>query len=238
VGAVIDSSVLIASERGKLDLERVLEDYGDGPWLPEPVDTSASAELGAETQEGLAVAMLVLLEKLTPMQRAAYVLREVFDYPYDEIAAILQLGAANVRQLVTRARKHLADERRTPVGPDEQKRLLEAFIAAAQKGDLAALERLFAADVASYTDSNGRVRMAARVPVHGRERVAQLVAGFATRFWPGTTLTWLETNGQASVLVRRDGAAVALASIEASAEGIERIYWMMSPEKLAMLACA
>jgi RNA polymerase sigma-70 factor (ECF subfamily) len=74
--------------------------------------------------------------------------------------------------------------------------------------------------------------------VHGRERVARLVAGFATRFWPGTTLTWLETNGQASVLVRRDGAAVALASIEASAEGIERIYWMMNPEKLAMFAGA
>jgi RNA polymerase sigma-70 factor, ECF subfamily len=124
------------------------------------------------------------------------------------------------------------------VAPDEQRRLLEAFIAAAQKGDLAALERLFAADVASYTDSNGRARMAARVPVHGRERVTKLVAGFATRFWPGTTLTWLETNGQASVLVRRDGTAVALASIEASAEGIERVYWMMNPEKLAMFAGA
>jgi RNA polymerase sigma-70 factor (ECF subfamily) len=209
-----------------------------GPWLPEPVDTSASADLGTETQEGLAVAVLVLLEKLTPAERAAYVLREVFDYPYEEIAAILELEEANVRQLVSRARKHLAEERHTPVSADEQRRLLAAFIAAAQKGDLAALERLFAADVASYTDSNGRVRMAARHPVHGRDRVAQLVGGFSTRFWPGTTVTWLETNGQPSVLIRRDGAPVALASIDASAKGIERIYWIMNPDKLAAFGAA
>jgi RNA polymerase sigma-70 factor, ECF subfamily len=204
-----------------------------GPWLPEPVDTSASADLGAETREGLALAVLVLLEKLTPTERAAYVLREVFDYPYEEISTILELAEANVRQLVSRARKHLADERRAPVGIDEQKRLLEAFIAAAQKGDHSALERLLAADVASFTDSNGRARMAARHPVHGRERVAQLVAGFSTRFWPGTTLSRVETNGQPAILVRRDGAPVALACIDASADGIERIYWMMNPEKLA-----
>ncbi|WP_437631589.1 RNA polymerase sigma factor SigJ [Sorangium sp. So ce854] len=212
---------------------RVRREAYVGPWLPEPIDTSPSAELGAETQEGLALAVLVLLEKLTPTERAVYVLREVFDYPYEEIAGILDLGEANVRQLFARARKHLAGERRAPVGVEQQRRLLESFIAAAQKGDLSALERLFAADVASYTDSDGRVRMAARVPVHGRERVAKLIAGFASRFWSGTAVTWLETNGQPSVLIRRDDVVLALASIDASVEGIERIYWMMSPEKLA-----
>jgi len=207
-----------------------------GPWIPDPVDTSANAELRAETQEGLAVAVLVLLEKLTPAERAAYVLREVFDYPYDEIAAILQLSEANIRQIVSRARKHLAEERRAPVSADEQERLLVAFIGAAQKGDLAGLERLFAADVASYTDSNGRVRMAARAPVYGRANVARLVAGFSSRFWPGTTVTWVNTNGQASAIIRRDGVPVAHASIDASAAGIERIYWILTPDKLTLFA--
>ncbi|TKD10440.1 RNA polymerase sigma factor SigJ [Polyangium fumosum] len=211
---------------------RVRREVYVGPWLPEPIDTSPSAELGAETQEGLALAVLVLLEKLSPTERAAYVLREVFDYPHEAIAGILQLTEANVRQLVSRARKHLAGERRAPVDVEQQRRLLENFIAAAQTGDLSALERLLAADVASYTDSNGQARMAARVPVHGRERVAKLVSGGANGFWSGLTLTWLETNGQPSVLLCRDGAAFALASIDASAEGIERIYWVMNPEKL------
>ncbi|HVK71359.1 MAG TPA: sigma-70 family RNA polymerase sigma factor [Polyangium sp.] len=211
---------------------RVRREVYVGPWLPEPIDTSPSAELGAETQEGLALAVLVLLEKLSPTERAAYVLREVFDYPHETIAGILQLTEANVRQLVSRARKHLAGERRASVGVEQQRRLLEDFLTAAQTGDLSALERLFVADVASYTDSNGQARMAARVPVHGRERVAKLITGGGARFWSGATFTWLETNGQPSVLLRRDGVAFALASIDASAEGIERLYWMMNPEKL------
>src|SRR6187431_2401898 len=83
-----------------------------GPWLPEPVDTRASPELGAERREGLELAVLVLLEKLTPTERASYVLREAFDYPYEEIARILDLKEANVRQLVARAHKHIADGRK------------------------------------------------------------------------------------------------------------------------------
>ena len=98
---------------------------------------------------------------------AAYVLREAFDYPYREIANDLQLGEANARQLVTRARQHIADERRAPVSSAEQRRLLVAFIGAAQKGDLSALEDLFAADVVSYSDGGAVVR-AARIPVFGR----------------------------------------------------------------------
>src|SRR5215469_7010379 len=108
-----------------------------GPWLPEPVDTSGDPRLGAERAEALEFAVLLLLEKLSPTERAAYVLREAFDYPYRQIAEILQLEEANTRQLVTRARQHIADGRRMPVNPGEQRRLLETFIAAAQSGDLA-----------------------------------------------------------------------------------------------------
>src|ERR1700744_5978359 len=172
-----------------------------GPWLPEPVDTSSDPALGAERGEALKLAVLILLEKLPPTERAAYVLREAFDYSYRQIAEILQIEEANSRQLVSRARKHIADGRRTPASSAERQRLLQAFIGAAQKGDLAALEGLFAEDVVSYSDGGGIVRTAARAPVTGREHVARFIASFASHFWTGITLTWVETNGQASVLL-------------------------------------
>ncbi len=205
-----------------------------GPWLPEPVDTSTDPHLGAERGEALEFAVLLLLEKLSSTERAAYVLREAFDYPYWQIAEILQLEEANTRQLVTRARQHITDGRRAPVSSAEQRRLLEAFIAAAQKGDLAALEGLFAADVVSYSDGGGVVR-AARIPIAGRERVAKFISAFASHFWTGVTLTWVQTNGQSSVLISRDGVPVTLATINASAQGIEQILWMMKPSKLTAI---
>jgi DNA-binding CsgD family transcriptional regulator len=131
-----------------------------GTWLPEPVDTSGDPGVGAERGEALKLAVLLLLEKLSPTERAAYVLREAFDYSYRQIADILQMEEANVRQLVSRARKHIADGRRTSVSSGEQRRLLEAVIAAAQKGDMAALEGLLAEDVVSYSDGGGLVRAA------------------------------------------------------------------------------
>lgn len=114
-----------------------------GTWRPEPVDTSSDPVIGAERGEALKLAVLLLLEKLTPTERASYVLREAFDYQYRQIAEILQMEEANIRQLVSRARKHIANCRRAPVRSGEQRRLLEAFIAAAQKADMAALENLF-----------------------------------------------------------------------------------------------
>jgi RNA polymerase sigma factor (sigma-70 family) len=120
-----------------------------GTWLPEPVDTSIDPGLGAERGEALQLAVLLLLEKLSPTERASYVLREAFDYPYRQIADILQMEEANVRQLVSRARRHIADDRCTSVTSDEKRRFLEAFVGAAQKGDLAGLEALFAENVVS-----------------------------------------------------------------------------------------
>ena len=209
-----------------------------GPWLPEPVDTSSDPALGAERGEALGLAVLLLLEKLSPTERAAYVLREAFDYSYRQIADILQIEEANTRQLVSRGRKHIADGRRTPASSQEQRRLLKAFIDAAQKGDLAALEGLFAEDVISYSDGGGVVRTAARAPVSGRERVAKFIASFASHFWTGMTLEWVETNGQAAVLISRDELRVALGTIDASAQGIDRIMWIMRPSKLAAISTA
>jgi DNA-binding CsgD family transcriptional regulator len=206
-----------------------------GPWLPEPVDTSSDPTLGAERGEALELAVLLLLEKLTPNERAAYVLREAFDYSYSEIANILQITEANARQLVTRARKHIADERRAPANAAERQRLLAALVSAAQKGDLAALEQLFIADVVSYSDGGGVVT-AARIPVLGRARVAKFISSFASHFWIGVTLTPMETNGRPAVLISRGDTLIALLSIDASEHGIGQIMWIMNPAKLAAIS--
>ncbi|MBS1850446.1 MAG: RNA polymerase sigma-70 factor [Acidobacteria bacterium] len=206
-----------------------------GTWLPEPVDTSSNPGLGAERGEAVQLAVLVLLEKLNPSERAAYVLREAFDYSYRQIADILQSEEANARQLVSRARKHITEGRRTTVNPSEQRRLLEAFVAAAQKGDMAGLESLFAEDVVSYADGGGIVR-AARVPVSGRERVAKFVTAVSSHFWRGIAVNWVEANGQAAALLSRDGVPAALATVDASEKGIDQILWIMRPSKLASIA--
>ncbi|WP_217214272.1 RNA polymerase sigma-70 factor [Streptomyces sp. AC550_RSS872] len=203
-----------------------------GPWLPEPVDTRADPQLGAERAEALDLAVLLLLEKLNPVERAAYVLREAFDYPYQRIADILETNEAHTRQLVSRARKHLAAERRQPVGDGVHRRLLEVFLDAARTGSLSVLEDVLTDDVVSYTDGGG-MRGASRIPVVGRPRVAKYLAAFAPRFWPPTEVRWVEANGRPAVLVTAGGNPVALLCVDVSARGIERIMWVMSPDKLA-----
>ena len=121
-----------------------------GEWLPEPADTVCDPALNAERGEALRLAVLLIVETLSPTERAAYILREAFDYSYPQIADILQMEEPNTRQLVSRARKHIADGRRTPASSGEQRRLLDAFVAAAQNGDIAALESVLAEDVVSY----------------------------------------------------------------------------------------
>ncbi|WP_106403396.1 sigma-70 family RNA polymerase sigma factor [Actinocorallia populi] len=201
-----------------------------GPWLPEPVDTSADPALGAERGEALEFALLLLLEKLTPAQRAAYVLREAFDYPYEQIAEVLQLGQANVRQLVSRARRHLNDERRESIDAAEHRHLLSAFLDAAQAGNVAALEDLFAADVVSSSDGNG-IRGAARFPLTGANRVARFVAAYGSRHISPADVAWVDVNGRPGVILPRP-SGFTLLTLEASPEGIHHLMWIVSPAKL------
>ncbi|MEU6343168.1 RNA polymerase sigma-70 factor [Streptomyces sp. NPDC046977] len=203
-----------------------------GPWLPEPVDTGSDPQLGAERAEVLDLAVLFLLEKLNPVERAAYVLREAFDYPYKEIADILETSESNARQLVSRSRKYLTGERREPVSSGAHQRLLKAFITAAQSGDMAALEEVLSADVVSYADGSG-ARGASRIPIVGRQHVAKTFVAYAPRFWPGTDIRWVEANGRPAALVSMDGAVVALVTADVSAQGIERVMWVVTPAKLA-----
>lgn len=203
-----------------------------GPWLPEPVDTSNDPCLGAERSEALEFAVLLLLEKLNPVERAAYVLREAFDYPYPVIADIVQLNQPAVRQLVSRARKHLAEERRSPVSGAQQRRLLEAFLKAAQAGDLEALESLFAEDVVSTSDGGGKNKLAARIRMCGAHRVAQFIAAFASHFWVGVEIRWMQINGQRAAVLSWDGVVKTIATVTVADNGIEQVMWLMNPEKL------
>ncbi|MDV3130092.1 RNA polymerase sigma-70 factor [Mycobacterium sp. 21AC1] len=206
-----------------------------GPWLPEPVDTSADPALGAERDEALHVATLMLMEKLAPPERAAYILREAFDYPYGLIAETIQVSDVNARQLVSRARRHLNVRRAAPASSAEQKRLLAAFIEAAQTGDMASLEELLAADVVSYTDGNG-MRNAAPHPVAGSRNVARFVRAFRHRFWPDSVVSWITANGQPGALVSRGGTVVAFLTVAASSGGIDEVLWVLTPEKLTHIA--
>jgi RNA polymerase sigma-70 factor (TIGR02957 family) len=233
---VIDPAAFLATTTTRLAINtlqsaRVRRETYTGPWLPEPIDTSADPHVGAERDEALSFAVLLLLERLSPTERAAYVLREAFDYPYRQIADIVQVSEVAARQLVSRARKHLASGRRTPVTGPEQRRLLTAFVAAARAGDLAALEKLLAADVISYSDGGGAVR-ASRFPVVGAFRVAKYVRAFADRFWLGVEVLWGTVNGQAAALLRHDEEVFTVLTINASDEGIDQILWMMNPAKI------
>src|SRR5918996_1017098 len=149
---VLDPSAFLATATTRLAINlaesaRSRHETYIGTCLPEPVDTSNDPHLGAERGEALEFAILLLLEKLSPTERASYVLHEAFDYSYQGIADVLKLTEANIRQLVSRARKHISDGRRVTVSAAEQRRLLVAFMDAAQKDETAALEELFAADI-------------------------------------------------------------------------------------------
>ena len=214
-----------------LQSSRVRRETYIGPWLPEPVNTEDDPALGAERAEALQFAILLTLEKLTPTERAAYILREAFDYPYARVAEVISTSPASARQLVSRARAHLASAKHTTVDPGAQRRLLEAFLTAAQKGDVRELESLFAADVVSYTDGNG-VKLAARIPVSGRGRVAKFVSAFAHHFWTHKSIDWVEVNGQPAAALTEDGQVTTVVTVTTSGDGILQLLWVMSPEKL------
>ncbi|MEV4143590.1 RNA polymerase sigma-70 factor [Amycolatopsis sp. NPDC049691] len=201
-----------------------------GPWLPEPVDTAADPYLGAERGEALEFAALLLMEKLTANERAAYVLREAFDYSYAQIAEILSSTEPAVRQLVSRARKHIAGERRAPVPAAEQRELLTAFLTAARSGDMATLERLFTPDVTSLSDGNGRKGIA-RTPVVGAARVAKFLLAISSWFWDDVDVRWAVTNGQTSAVLVQDGVVYGLLTVSATSDGIDQVLWLVNPEK-------
>ncbi|MFI8243732.1 RNA polymerase sigma-70 factor [Streptomyces sp. NPDC085866] len=206
-----------------------------GQWLPEPVVTS-DGTLGplesAEAREQVSMAMLVLLERLTPTERAVYVLREAFGYGHREIAAVLDLSEANCRQLYRRAVGRVAaTESRFDPAPERREELVTSFLTAAREGDLTGLEKLLAADVTWWSDGGGKVTAALR-PIEGREKVARFVAGASQRFAVGLEYTVVEVNGALGVASWVGDTLVGVVEFELVDGLVVHVWAVMNPDKL------
>ncbi|MFJ9040788.1 RNA polymerase sigma-70 factor [Streptomyces sp. NPDC102406] len=223
----------------RLASARVRRERYAGPWLPEPVLTS-DGTLGplesAERRDSVSYALLVLLERLTPTERAVYVLREAFAYGYREIAGVLDLGEANCRQLHRRAAARVATPgtRFAPSGRVHRE-LVEAFVEAARAGDLTTLEKTLAADVTWWGDGGGKVS-AARRPIEGREKVVRLLLGIGKGFGADVEYTIAEVNGAAGLVARSGGAVFAVVAFEVRGGEIVTARTMVNPDKLGFLA--
>lgn len=206
-----------------------------GPWLPEPVPTADNAVAAVERGEALDLAVLLLLERLSPIERAVYVLREAFDYPYREIGEFLGVSEELARQKGHRARAHVTRERGGRVAPAERDRLLNAFLAAAQRGDLSGLRSVLSEDAASYSDGGGVVT-AAQKPIVGRDRVARFLLRTIDIHAQGAEVKIVEANGQHVALVLRAGIPIAVGWVDGTPKGIDRICMVVNPAKLTALA--
>jgi RNA polymerase sigma-70 factor (ECF subfamily) len=210
-----------------------------GQWLPEPLltDSAPHAAVQAETADSLSMAFLVLLESLTPVERAVFLLREVFDYDYAEIAKIVQRSEDNCRQLYVRARHHIDEGRpRFEASREQRDELARRFFAAAQLGDTNALVELLAADVVVYGDGGGKAPSWTE-PIHGRERVAKLmVATLAQVARLGGSVVTTALNGQPGVMfVDEEGRIAAVMSLEIGDGLVQTIRGITNPDKLAHL---
>lgn len=214
------------------------EDYV-GPWLPEPLlldeqDPSADVVLA----ESVSMAMLVLLETLTPDERAVFVLREVFGFEYDEIADAVSKSAPTVRQIAHRAREHVQARRRrfTPVDPEQNARITAEFMAAASSGDVEGVMAMLAPDVAWTADSGGKAS-AARRPVVGAEKVARAVVGLIGRGMqiPDVRVEMVVCNAAPAVVLYRGDQLEGVFTVEIIDGKITNFYAMRNPDKLTML---
>jgi RNA polymerase sigma-70 factor (ECF subfamily) len=231
-----------------LDSARVRRERYVGPWLPEPVPTggSAGADLAIDPldrvalDDSVSMALLVVLESLTPAERVAFVLHEVFAVPFGEIAEIVGRTPAAARQLATSARRHVRAQRSRPVPVAEHERLVAAFRAAASAGDLAGLVAVLDPAVVSTSDGGGRVN-AARRPVEGAENVARFLLGILAKR-SDLGLEEREVNGRLGFVARdADGRVAGVIQLEASAPAggeeaeparIDRVWIVVNPDKL------
>jgi RNA polymerase sigma-70 factor (ECF subfamily) len=201
-----------------------------GPWLPEPVHTQPQVD-----PDSVSLAFLVLLESLTPLERAAYLLHEVFDYSHSEVARILEREEVACRQLLHRARQHVsASKPRFAPSKSEHRRLLEGFCVACASGDVSLIEKMLADDVRAYSDGGGVVT-AARKPVRGRRAVARLYLNIFSGRTANTQVSIEDINGLPALLVRVAGQLFSVLDIETDGTHIHALRAIVNPSKLAEL---
>ena len=203
-----------------------------GPWLPEPIAVTDDVAAHVEMVDSLSMAFLVVLESLSPVERAVFLLRDVFGYGFEEIAGIVGKNEANCRQLLVRARRRVREgRRRFDADPAHHDQLVRRFVAACTSGRVDPLVELLAADAVIYTDGGGSVRAATR-PVRGRQRVATFLYRILRRHLTDIEMGAEDINGRRGFVVIRGGCVVVAGSLEILAAEIQEILWVVNPAKL------
>lgn len=205
-----------------------------GPWLPEPLVEEPEADLA----DDLTATLMLALERLSPLERAAFLLHDIFGVGFDEVAATLGRGEAACRQLAARARAHLrAGRSRYQVPQAEGERIAQAFFAASREGDVERLQRLLAADVVFYSDGGG-VRPAALNPVHGRDNVARMIGGLVAKYGAAgrRLLRVARIDGLPGIVTLEADGIVQTTAFDIGPEGVTAIYVMRNPEKLGRIS--
>jgi RNA polymerase sigma-70 factor, ECF subfamily len=222
----------------QLQSARVKREQYFGQWLPEPLLTKAAAEspVISEIDGSLSMAFLMLLERLTPIERAVFLLREVFDYDYAEVAEILGQSEVNCRKILSRAKQHVTEDRpRFDVSPHEQQTLLQHFLEATSHGDMQGLLALLSKDVVLYTDGGGKAT-AVPNPVYGAEHVARFFMEAPKKLMPKDAVRrFTEINGQPGVVVYDHGQVFGVLTMDVAGGRIRNIYIVRNPDKLALL---
>jgi RNA polymerase sigma-70 factor (ECF subfamily) len=218
---------------------RVRRERYVGTWLPEPLltDSTDDAAQHAETADSVSMAFLVLLERLSPVERAVFLLREVFGYPYDEIARVVDKTEDNCRQLATRARRHVqARKPRFEASRDKREELARRFFAAVEDGDTEGLVGVLAADAVMYGDGGGKAPAVAK-PIHGRQRVARFLLGLGRQArLQGVDLRAATINGQPGVLAFDPrGRVLGALSVDIADGQVQTVRAVVNPDKLRHL---
>lgn len=219
----------------RLRSARIKRESYVGTWLPEPIVSDKSTEPKAivELADSLAMAFLVMLERLSPIERAVFLLREVFEYDYDEIGSIVNKNATNCRQIVRRAKQHLAI-RRSRFSPSlqQQEKLTQKFIQACNQGDLPGLIDLLAADITVWSDGGGKVKSLLK-PIQGVNKVARvLIALRRSQLIPNYNTELVKVNGQIGVVYSSKGIVHNVVALEIIDRQIHAIYFVRNPDKL------
>src|SRR5713226_1183509 len=222
-----------------LESARVRREQYVGEWLPEPLVTDPKSDPSQvlRIDESLSMAFLVLLERLTPIERAVFLLREIFEYEYSEIATILEQTEANCRQILRRARQHVAEVRpRFRASLKQRHNLLERFLQATSRGDMHGLVDLLASDAVLHSDGGGKARAFANL-ISGADKVARGILGSLKKLVPHNLLTRITMiNGQPGIVSYLDSKPYSVLTLDTRDGRIRAIYVLTNPEKLAHLA--
>ncbi len=218
----------------RLRAARTEREHYIGPWLPEPLigEAAPAADAQAELSSSLSIAFLVVLEQLAPDERAAFLLHEVFDTDYTHIAQILGKSEAACRQIVSRARKRVREQRpRAQVSAAAHRKVLERFAQAIQTQDEAALLNLLAEDASWTSDGGGKARAALKV-IHGRERMARFALGVLGRRLHRLSFEMGSVNGEPAIMVRHPDKLIAIITVSTDGTRILDLYALLNPDKL------